>query len=228
MTSAESEKFSAGDAALFCAAIALFALPPVFARPSPCPSFEWTFPARQFFFAAFALLLLLKERGWKPPRPVRAPGFARRAFLLGNFLMAFGILCASAQLIGLAARAAGAADFSAAALPHGAREAAFAVLSFALSAFYEEALYRLYLPGAMARLLPAGKFFQALSEILPALLFALAHKYSGAFSIANAAIAAAALRACAKKTVALSPCVAAHFAYNCLALLLRAAESRMA
>ena len=97
------------------------------------------------------------------------------------------------------------------------------------AAFYEEVLYRVYLPGALKRLfckrpscadgtVPHFTKKAFACEACAVVLFALAHRYLGWLSVANAAVAGALLRRCYRKTDRLWTNLAAHVAYNAVML----------
>ncbi|MCR5317489.1 MAG: CPBP family intramembrane metalloprotease [Treponema sp.] len=97
-------------------------------------------------------------------------------------------------------------------------------LNFFAGAFYEEVVYREFLPenlyALLDGLLPGGleravKFFVEVSAVL---LFALAHRYMGIFAVANAALCAIALRNCYVKTDAAYTGTVVHFLYNMISL----------
>ena len=85
------------------------------------------------------------------------------------------------------------------------------------AAFFEEALFRWYLPDALKKLLPQK--LHAGSECAVVLLFALSHRYLGLAGMANALLSGIALRRCAIRTGGIKSSWCAHAAYNALALL---------
>ncbi|MGN0728280.1 CPBP family intramembrane glutamic endopeptidase [Treponema sp.] len=87
----------------------------------------------------------------------------------------------------------------------------FVAVTLAAGAFFEEVLYRQYLPETLATLLGERKIP---AEILSVLLFALAHRYLGWISVLNAVLCGAFLRLCRVKTGAVVSSAAAHFLYN--------------
>lgn len=98
----------------------------------------------------------------------------------------------------------------------------FCILNFLFSSFYEESVYRFFLPEAMiyfTRNCKDKRMAEIDCEILGMILFALGHIYLGILSVINAAIAYVILRICFKKTRSLVPGTAAHFFYNLLQLI---------
>ena len=88
------------------------------------------------------------------------------------------------------------------------------LLTFAVSAFYEEVLYRQYVP--FVALYAAGnvKPLRLISEIVCVLVFAFSHRYLGWSAVINAFICGIILRWCYVKTQSVIPGSIAHFVYN--------------
>ena len=120
-------------------------------------------------------------------------------------------------------------------LPKSAAGWAACVFLLLASALFEEALYRWYLPAALLKiaetfckskkasanqsarkaLSSAGRW---ICEIAALLLFALAHRWQGWFSVSNALCCGIILRLCAVRAKSLAPGILAHFLYNVCAL----------
>ena len=99
----------------------------------------------------------------------------------------------------------------------------YCILKFCLAAFYEEVMYRLYLPEQLKRFFKntQNKITQIyIPEIITIILFALGHKYLGIFAVINACIACVILRICYLKTKNIFAGTIAHFMYNFVSLLL--------
>ena len=106
-------------------------------------------------------------------------------------------------------------------LPKNAKEFIFCLLTFFFSGFFEEVLYRFYFCEAIKKLLNCKKIvFDVLIEIAGVLVFALAHYYSGFYSVINAVFAQLILRFCYKKTGNIYSGFIAHFIYNIISLYL--------
>lgn len=101
------------------------------------------------------------------------------------------------------------------------------------AAFYEEVLYRAYVPYALKTIFTAKKneaharcalgkpVREVVCEAVAVVLFALAHRYAGWLSVANAAVGGVLLRWCFCKTRRLWTNVTAHAAYNAVMLALQ-------
>lgn len=93
----------------------------------------------------------------------------------------------------------------------------FFTLAVVCGAFYEEVLYRQFLPEFMA-LIAGEKINRKLvfygTEFLALLLFAFAHRYQGWISVVNSFLCGTVLRLCYKKTSSVLPGAAAHAVYN--------------
>ncbi|MBQ7158327.1 MAG: CPBP family intramembrane metalloprotease [Treponema sp.] len=215
-----------------------FALPPI-VFPQALPTervihFSWM----TFILAAFAGVLLWQLKHTKTNNlnttPVSGENEKRktdvqkvRAFLhQGQCLFAFGSLLVFAGLFELTGRFLFHTDD----LTHLLPPVTFlgwinAIFGTICAAFYEEVLYRVYLPDAIKQLLkkrnhtennndaPSQKIM-LICEAAAVILFALAHRYAGWLSVANAMAAGIILRRCYYKTGALWTNLTAHVAYN--------------
>ncbi len=97
------------------------------------------------------------------------------------------------------------------------------IFTMAAAAFFEEVIYRFYLPFALrktAGVLKNRIVMVIFSEAAAALLFAFAHRYLGLLAVLNAFSCGILLRICALKSESLIPGFCAHFIYNLLTLLL--------
>lgn len=215
------------DAVLFALVLSLV-LPPLFAPPPLVPSLSPRISHAVLFFIALLLLFRHNKRrgthhdGEAPLNKNKT--FAHKTITLGYALFTFGVLCLASALICAISRG----EAGAPAIPYGTglQGVLLCALAFFLSAFYEETVYRLYLPTALCALFGGGAAEQAVlavrraaAEVISVLLFAFAHKYSGASSIANACVAAIALRSCLVKSRSLAACITVHAVYNILQLL---------
>ncbi|MBR5096133.1 MAG: CPBP family intramembrane metalloprotease [Treponema sp.] len=146
-------------------------------------------------------------------------------FTSGYFLT-FGslVICAALfELIGLALKTP---SFEGAVLPENFLQGIFCAFTLAAASFYEECLYRLYLPKALKKILgriKAGEKAMAalnfLAEGAAVLLFAFAHRYQGILALFNALLAGVILRLAFVKTKSLWPPYLAHLSFNAAALL---------
>ena len=103
------------------------------------------------------------------------------------------------------------------------------ILGTVCAAFYEEVLYRLYLPDAIKVVCARkntppestrAKRISFLCEATAIVLFALAHRYAGFLAVLNAFLGGMLLRRCFVRTGALWTNVTAHTAYNFVMLML--------
>ena len=92
------------------------------------------------------------------------------------------------------------------------------IIQFLVAAFYEETLYRSFVPEFILYLFDK-KTFRLPLEIICIVLFAFSHKYMGYAAVINAFLGGIALRLCAIKTRGIFTGVMAHFTYNLLILV---------
>ncbi|MDE6737023.1 MAG: CPBP family intramembrane metalloprotease [Treponemataceae bacterium] len=195
----------------FAAVLLFFVLPPLFA-PRPPQVTVMHFPWTTFVLVLLALALWLQIRGQDVCDDRRAPA---QGFLLcqGQCLVAFGLLMASAGLLEAAGHFLAHQETVARFLPP---QTIFGWANIAAgipcAAFYEEVLYRAYLPTALRRCVPAVP--PPIREAAAVLAFALAHRYLSWLSVVHAAVAGIVLRRCLCRTGRLWTVVAAHTAYN--------------
>lgn len=97
----------------------------------------------------------------------------------------------------------------------------FQIIVFLISAFYEESLYRLFLPYSISKSLlfftrkeGLTKLEFILTELISVLLFAFGHIYMGIFAVLNGFFAGIVLRFFMLKTKSIFPNVIIHFIYN--------------
>lgn len=205
------------DTLLFAIVLSLV-LPPVFSSP-PAPAL--LHPAEVHILLCFVAVLLLFKYG-KTLLPCRKKNAASRAVAIGAALVSFGVLCLSQAVISIIFKESNfiSAKWS---------DLFLCLTAFLLQAFYEESVYRFYLPFALYKCFIRFKILnikikgiplsRLIAETVPFFLFAFAHKYSGAPSILNALIAAFSLRLCLLHGKSLLSCIGVHTAYNLLQLL---------
>lgn len=97
----------------------------------------------------------------------------------------------------------------------------FQIFGILVYAFYEEAMYRYFLPTSIGKNLSIisksenpPKWIFALSEIIALLLFSFGHLYMGIFAVLNGFFAGIALRFLVWKTKSVFPSTIIHFIYN--------------
>lgn len=227
---------------IFAASLCFFVIPPLFAGRASARAFSvWTFPLKPLLYALFAFVLVR----FSFPPSARVKGNAFRFVRTGWTLATFGALCVIASVMEIVVRLAGGKESLEPALPSSIAETFFCIVNFACASFYEEALYRLYLPESLRAVLEdllskrinksehentlqkknaakehGSRNIFLISEISALSLFALSHRYLGVPAVANAFFAGIVLRICCKKSKTLWTNTAAHFAYNMLSLVL--------
>ena len=213
------------DLAVFLLIIFLFIVPPFFAAAvSPAkPLFSgWNFPWYQLLLALMGFILLFFYYEFTQ----------KRTLIVFPILFTFGMLFAVSLFCRFLSEMSGLIDGEfILSKPSGALQWFFCLVNFFFAAFYEEVLYRFYfvdelfclitsLPANLAARKKILPFIWILCEILALVCFAFAHLYMGWISVLNAALAHVFLRLCYKKTGKLWPCVASHFIYNVISLIL--------
>ncbi len=210
------------DIAVFLLIIFLFIVPPFFTRAVSVSGFlfkGWAFPWYQFLlaFLAAALLFFYYQKN---------EGAVSVWSRLNVFpvLFTFGMLFSVSLFCHFLAGVSGiSADTINVVKPEGILQWSFCLLYFLSAAFYEEVLYRFYFTDQLFILITKKKIWRGsliLCEALGLLVFAFAHLYMGWISVLNAALAHVVLRLCYKNSCRLWPCVAAHFIYNVISLIL--------
>ncbi|MGI5106986.1 CPBP family intramembrane metalloprotease [Treponema socranskii] len=137
--------------AVFAASLCLFVIPPLFPGSAPTRAFSsWTFPIKPLCYAAIAFTLL---RFSFPPSAERSKADAFRFVQTGWAIASFGSLCVIASVVELAVRFSGGKANLHPSLPSSIAETFFCIANFACASFYEEAIYRLYLPEMLGAVL---------------------------------------------------------------------------
>ena len=137
--------------AVFAASLCLFIIPPLFPGSAPTRAFSvWTFPVKPLCYGAIAFALL---RFSFPHFVQRTKRDAFRFVQIGWAITSFGALCVIASAVELAVRFSGGKADLHPALPSSIAETFFCIADFACASFYEEALYRLYLPETLGSIL---------------------------------------------------------------------------
>jgi membrane protease YdiL (CAAX protease family) len=205
--------------------LSIFVIPPLFVKTVQPEAFSsWTFPVQQLFFAAAAGILIWYMKDGKKQKK-KKPAERQISIIInsGYVLFTFGALCVTAALMELIIHFTGIHSSVIPVRPASAVQLLFCILDFAAASFFEEAIYRLYLPEMFRKYLsciPRFRFAEVCAEALSVVLFALAHRYLGIPSVVNAALACIFLRVCCKKTGTVLTNTTAHFAYNIVSLFL--------
>ncbi len=196
--------------------ILVFLIIPPFFTPSirqASAIFTWAFPWRQTCLCIFALVLYFFSRA------LNTYNKARLQFFYPSVL-ALALLFFVALIIKLVTKSYGKTISTT--LPSYFSQWLFCILTFAVSATYEEIIYRFYFTDALKRLAHAdsNSIIKWLCEFAGLLVFAFAHFYLGIPAIINAAFAHCILRVLYKKTGLIWNCVIVHFIYNIISLIL--------
>lgn len=215
----------------FSLILLIFVCPPLFVNYSDNLAVDFS---KFSFFALISLILALflyfqdRRERFSQGNPVqdnkktiwKAAAFTSQYFLTFGFLVVGAVLF---ELLGLAIKAKSLENVI---LPSTFLQGLYCAFTLAAAAFYEECLYRLYLPKALKKILVltrAGKKFEAvlnfLAEGAAVLLFAFAHRYQGLLALLNALLAGVILRLAFVKSKSLWPAYLAHLSFNAAALL---------
>ena len=136
---------------VFTVSVCLFVIPPLFAGSAPTRAFSaWMFPLKPLCYAALAFALVHFSFPHSVPR---TRGDAFRFVQTGCAIASFGSLCVIASAVELAVRFSGGKTSVSPALPSSIAETLFCIVNFVCASFYEEALYRLYLPETLGSIL---------------------------------------------------------------------------
>lgn len=210
--------------------ILIFVLPPIFARlDADAEIFLGKFNFFSLLNFSLAVFLFLQNKGEAEEPAKKIPLYLKIGILYSLFFVTFGALLVSGvvfESIGALLGLKGGAKIT---MPQLWYEYLFCLLNFLFQAFYEESLYRLYLPDALGKIIPGLKTIpdsaekQRAAEIACVLLFALAHSYSGIPAVLNAAAAGIILRRTALKAKSIMPGFFAHLAYNLVSAAVLAA-----
>jgi hypothetical protein len=194
--------------------LALFVAAPI-ARSGAGAAFAFPDLGQGAFLGISGVWLWMSCRFFTPPAP---RSLTPDPYSLFFAFAAFVFLCASGLFFFTLSG-------EAAPLP-GTAFSAPLVAAIAAAAFFEEILYRAYLPAktryALSRprlLLPRARHGCPLPEIFCVILFSAAHLQGGVFSALNALFAGAALQVCFAKTKSVALTGSAHAAYNIAAMI---------
>jgi membrane protease YdiL (CAAX protease family) len=219
------------DLAVFLLIIFLFIVPPFLttAQPSGKTLFSlWSFPWYQILLALTGSLILFffydKSQAARVDQTGSVTDRLWQRLIVFPLVFTFGMLFAISLFCRFLAEITGSYDAELLVTkPVNALQWLFCLLNFLCAAFYEEVLYRFYFVDQLFDLITRKKIWRGsriLCEVLGLLVFAFAHLYMGWNSVLNAALAHVVLRLCYKKSCRLWPCVAAHFIYNVISLIL--------
>ena len=200
--------------------LALVAAPLVFQFFSePQSEIAAHYPFSVFFNGFTAVFIyILATKGWIFKKAIQS---GKKPFFVyaSTALITFGVLCLSSVFFELLSFFG---NFSSGiqriAFPSGL----FGFLNFisgvVFASFFEEVIYRFYLPEALKDFSINPKL-SVLCETITVILFAAGHIYLGLFGFLNALVSGAALRFCVKKTCSVFPAFIVHAIYNFLTFL---------
>ncbi len=202
---------------IFSSILLLFILPPFFTpllNNQTSIFIEWSFPFQQIIYGFIAAVIFFS---------LKTP-YEKIKFLRFPVIFTVGLLlCSSLVIKAISVLIEKDSAEALVTVPHTFFQWVACVLTFLPAAFYEEVIYRFYLPDALILLVlrkTEKKVFIILCEILSCLIFAFSHYYMGYFSVLNAVFGHLILRLCFKKNGTIWPGVAAHFIYNMISLIL--------
>ena len=221
------------DIAVFLLIFFLFIVPPFFAvavSERAGGMFDgWAFPWYQLLLALVGSGILAfyfdKADGRNDVNAGRGNMFnVWRRLNIFPVVFTFGMLFSVSLMCRFLAEATGLVDGDIIVTkPAGVLQWGFCLVNFLCAAFYEEVLYRFYFSDELYILVTRKRQWRGsrlLCEAMGLFVFAFAHLYMGWISVLNAALAHVFLRLCYKKSCRLWPCVAAHFIYNVISLIL--------
>lgn len=200
----------------FLLVLAFLAVPPVFVSHGTGLSQAGTFNASVLYQLLISVILFFQFLKLKPAEKSKAKIFRflfHGTITLGILMIIFALM-QSIELL-FSNEEMKSQNF----MPDvdGPLSILFLTLAVVCGAFYEEVLYRQFLPEFMA-LIAGEKINRKLvfygTEFLALLLFAFAHRYQGWISVVNSFLCGTVLRLCYKKTSSVLPGAAAHAVYN--------------
>ena len=208
---------------IFSLIILFCIIPPFFVTSESIPqdAFSvWNFPLQKTFFFIFSLSLYFYYDN------KQISTLSKKQFFF-TFFITLILLFANSFFTDLLAKIfiKTQNDFFQIQKPSDFSSILFCVLNFFFSAFYEETIYRFYLPKVLNRFcqkMQNNKTKFLTSEGIPCICFAFAHLYLGIFSVINAVIAHVILRGCYKKTNSIFVNTLVHSLYNITELFLLA------
>ncbi len=205
----------------------ILALPPLLTASSGNPPAAPRFSLANAETLAIAILLCFQLRRELPRPP--CPAFRKVSIAtvtFGVLMLAYAVVELGGTVLSLLL---GQGEPLAASRPiAGAGQWLLATAALASGAFYEECLYRAFLPEIPLLLLDrAGNtWFQGHKKPLAAgieafciIVFALSHRYLGMLAVTNALLCGTVLRVCYRKSGGILCGTAAHFCYNMTLLL---------
>lgn len=102
----------------------------------------------------------------------------------------------------------------------------FLLVNLLIGAFYEEVIYREFLPETLLLFTGERKIPGLIAECSCVLIFALSHRYLGLMAVINALLGGIVLRICRKKSLSIWAGFSAHFLYNAILLIFAILEKK--
>ena len=197
-----------------CLIIAFFALPPVMVKTVSITSsanyFTWTL----VFQALLAVLLDIQHHKFiktDDKKLLYFGYFYHFALILGILMLVYAFFQLIAIIFPSVIKTASIIPFV---KPHGFVQWVLFLLNLLIASYYEEVIYRQFLPCAIRFIPGKKKIIEVTAEVLSLLLFALGHRYLGYMAVINALICGSALRYCCYKTGSVYTGMISHFIYN--------------
>ncbi|MCR5612809.1 CPBP family intramembrane glutamic endopeptidase [Treponema sp.] len=207
----------------------LFIIPPIFTKSIKIN--ENTFSFSWFIIAAVLVAFVLffqfeyENLPLKNASKIQYFVFAGKVFFYFGFLIIFHIIFVILSLFlpaDIISKLGPQTDIN---LKFSAPKIILILFTFLCSAFYEEVMYRLYLPEIIKKFCGTkaqNKIISYLIEFICITIFALAHRYLGILAVVNAFIGGIILRLEYLKTKTVLCGTVSHFLYNSTILLVGA------
>ncbi len=204
-------------------------IPPVFVSSVQDTSFSFKFSYYIFLQAAIAFLLDFQQKKFfdrqnpkeemvietektKAQKTVfRIKILSQGAITLGCLFLVFALFQAAVFIL---PKLQNTGISSIIASPSGITEYFFCILNVIICAYYEEVLYRQYLPYCLYDFYSDNDRTIILIEAFPVLFFAASHLYLGWMGVLNALLCGIILRRCALKTGSIYTGTVIHIIYN--------------
>lgn len=214
----------------YCIIIVIFVLPPIFSHAGPDFSGEKNIPSflpfgALVFYAAVAVFLYFRTERRSDILGIFEPlSFKRILSLVYKIIVCYCALLASALFWNYIAKITGKTELPPFMFPQSVDKRFLLCASAIVLASYEEMLFRFFLPERSLALIksiaaaykksepPVAAVIAA--ELIPIVLFALAHRYLGLYAVCNALCAAVILRFALYKKLHIAVLCAVHSAYN--------------
>lgn len=204
-------------------------IPPVFVSQAQDTSFTFSISHLIFIQAAIAFLLdfqqkkvydrqdpkdelVVKQEKTKAQKTaLRIKLFSQGAITLGCLFIVFALFQTAAFLFPKIQYTGISSNIAA---PSSITEYVFCIINVIVCAYYEEVLYRQYLPLNLYDFYSDKDRISILVEAFPVLFFAASHLYLGWIGVLNALLCGIILRRCAVKTGSIYIGTAVHIIYN--------------